>query len=150
NEVPRDVDSNHFSSRPGERNGRGSVSAAQVQNPQRRFYPEGLNDYFSGLTHEGGNLGEVAFFPQCFVWINDVRILDGWTHCTLLGFRYRIPQSSAEPLQDYNCAMDLLNHPCPSVAIICSDGLGMLITLRAGQRTLQRVQRTEWMHSPKS
>src|SRR5438132_4059363 len=70
NEVPGNVDSNHFSSRLCEGNRRRAIAAAEVQHPQWRRYPERLNQGFSRLTHHGGNLSEVAFFPQCFVWIH--------------------------------------------------------------------------------
>jgi hypothetical protein len=29
------------------------------------------------LTHQGGNLGKVAFLPQRFVWIHDSSFYDG-------------------------------------------------------------------------
>ena len=70
--VPGDIDSHHIGAQTGERQCRRAISAAQVQHPHRRRNAEGLDDRFSGLTHESGNLGEVAFFPQCFV-----RILGG-------------------------------------------------------------------------
>jgi peptidoglycan/LPS O-acetylase OafA/YrhL len=47
-------------------------------------------------------------------------------------------------------AMRRLEHLCPSVAITCSDGLWTLIPLPGDQGTLQKVQGTEWTHSPKS
>ena len=55
--------------RTGQRNRRGAVSAAEVQSRSGGVIAEGLNDRFSGLPHEGGNFGEVAFFPQCFIRI---------------------------------------------------------------------------------
>ena len=70
-EVPGNVDSSYFSPQKGQRHRRGAVSAAEVQGPQRRRYPDRLHDRFARFTHEGGNLCKVAFFPQCFVWIHD-------------------------------------------------------------------------------
>src|SRR6476646_5638191 len=58
-------------------------------------------------------------------------------------------QETWSPLQSYNCAVRLLEHPCPSVAIHCSDGLRTLIVLLGGHGTLQRDQGTEWTHSRK-
>jgi hypothetical protein len=40
NEVPGNVDSDNFSPQTGERNRRSAISAAEVQNPHRRRYPE--------------------------------------------------------------------------------------------------------------
>src|SRR4029077_1345017 len=71
NEVPSNVDSDHFSPQSRQRNRRSAISAAQVQNPQRRRYPERFDYCFSRLPHQGGNLGKVAFFPQRFIWIHD-------------------------------------------------------------------------------
>jgi len=70
NEVPGNVDSNDFSPQTGQGNRRRAISAAKVQNPQRRRYSERLNECLARLAHQGGNLGEVAFLPQCFVWIH--------------------------------------------------------------------------------
>src|SRR6266487_135889 len=71
NEVLGNVDSNNFSPQKGQRNRRSAISTAEVQNAKRRRHAERFNDCFSRLTHEGGNLGKVAFLPQRFVWIHD-------------------------------------------------------------------------------
>jgi len=39
---------------------------------------------------------------------------------------------------------------CPSVALICSNGLRAQIPLLRYHLALQRVHETEWTHSPKS
>src|ERR1700687_3626114 len=70
NEVLGNVDSNNFSPQAGEGNRRSAISAAEVQDPQRRRDPERLHDCFPRLTHQGGNLGKDAFLPQRFVWIH--------------------------------------------------------------------------------
>ncbi len=148
-QVPGDIDSHHIGAQTGQRNRRRAVSAAEVQRPQRRRYPEGLDDRFSGLTHESGNLREVAFFPQCFVWIHGGSI---WVRACFgrLEAHLVLSRLALIPLQDYNCAVRLLERPCPSVAMTCSNGWRAQIPLRGGQETLQRVRRTEWTHSPKS
>src|SRR5882724_8752752 len=68
-EIPGNVDSNDFRSQLSERNRRRAIAATQVQDADGRFYSERLNNCLARLTHQSGNLGEVAFFPQCFVWI---------------------------------------------------------------------------------
>src|SRR6266568_7378144 len=59
-------------------------------------------------------------------------------------------ETGGSPLQDYNCAMHLLEHQCPSVAMICSGGLREQIAFRVDLGTLQGVRSAEWMHSPRS
>ena len=71
NEVLGNVDSNNVSAHLCEGNGCGAISAAKVQDPQRRPYSERFYDCLSRLTHQGGNLGKVPFLPQCFVRIHD-------------------------------------------------------------------------------
>ena len=61
----------NFSSQTGQRKRRGAIPAAEVQNAQRRRYPERVYERFSRFAHEGGNLGKVTLFPQRFVWIRD-------------------------------------------------------------------------------
>jgi len=51
NEVLGNVDSNNFSPQTGERNSRSAISAAEVQNPQRRRDPERFHQGFSRFTH---------------------------------------------------------------------------------------------------
>src|SRR6266699_3091608 len=46
-------------------------SKANSHSQEGSRYPERLNDCFARLTHEGCNLGKVAFLPQRFVWIHD-------------------------------------------------------------------------------
>ena len=84
NEVLGNVDSNNFSPQKGERNRCSAISAAEVQNPQRRRYLERLDDCFTRLTHEGGNLGKVTFLPQRFVWIHVASL-------------YHVPESALRP-----------------------------------------------------
>src|SRR6185369_263604 len=64
NEVFGNVDSNHDSPQPGERDRRGAIAAAKVQHPKRWLYSERLYECFSRLTHQGGDLGKVPFLPQ--------------------------------------------------------------------------------------
>src|SRR5258708_6273872 len=71
NEVFGNVNPTTCSPKRGERNRRSAISTAEVQNPQRRRDPERPHDGFSRFTHQGGNLGKVALFPQGFVWIHD-------------------------------------------------------------------------------
>src|SRR5262245_27015926 len=71
NQVSGDIDSDNFSSQTGDWNCCGAIAAAQVQNLHLRSYPEGISDCFSRLTHERRNLCEIAFFPECFIWICD-------------------------------------------------------------------------------
>ena len=61
--VAGDIDSGHIGAQTGQRDCCRAVSAAEVQRAQRRRNPEGLDNRFSGLPHESGDLGEVAFFP---------------------------------------------------------------------------------------
>ena len=91
NEVPGDVDSDNVGAHTGQRNRGCAISAAEVQSPQRRRDPERLNDCFSGLTHERGNLGKVAFFPQRFVWIH--------AHSLLFGLPAHLIAIAVSPLQ---------------------------------------------------
>ncbi len=51
NKVPGNVDSNNVSSQTGQGNCRSTISTAEVQNTQRRRYPERLNERLSRLTH---------------------------------------------------------------------------------------------------
>ncbi len=46
-EVPGNINSDNFSSQTGERKRRGAISAAEVQNPQRRRDAERANERFS-------------------------------------------------------------------------------------------------------
>ena len=63
NEVFGNIDSHNFGSQSCEGKSSGSISAAEVQNPERHREPQGFNECLPGLTHESGNLGEVAFLP---------------------------------------------------------------------------------------
>jgi hypothetical protein len=58
-------------------------------------------------------------------------------------------QPSAVSSLQYNCAVRLLEEPCPSVSMTCSNALRMQYALHGSQETLQKVQGTEWMHSPR-
>src|SRR6185503_12538656 len=80
NEVPGNVDADNFSSHPRQGNGRGTITAAEVQHPQRRRYSERLYNGFSRLTHQGGNLRKVALLPQCFVRVHNrlVHSFENW------------------------------------------------------------------------
>ena len=51
NEVRGNIDSNNLCPETGERNRRSAVSAAEVQNPQRRRYSERFDEYFPRSTH---------------------------------------------------------------------------------------------------
>jgi len=63
-------DANNLGAQKGERNRCRAVSAAKIQGPQGPRHPEGLNDGFSRLTHEGGNPSKVTLLPQRFVRIH--------------------------------------------------------------------------------
>src|SRR5207253_10936739 len=69
-EVLRNVDSHDFGPETGERERRGAISAADIEDPHRRRDPESLHKYLSRLTHECCDLGEVTLFPQRFVRIH--------------------------------------------------------------------------------
>src|SRR3954469_25899459 len=49
-------------------------------------------------------------------------------------------QIAGSPLQVYNCAVRLSDGPCPSVAIVCSNGWGQQIPLHGDQGTLLKGQ----------
>jgi hypothetical protein len=70
NEVAGNIDANNLGAQKGERNRCRAVSAAKIQDPQGPRHPEGLNDGFSRLTHEGGNPSKVTLLPQRFVRIH--------------------------------------------------------------------------------
>src|SRR5689334_23939919 len=70
NEISGDIDSNNFSSQPGQWNRRGAVPTAEIQGPQRRPDPERFYDGLTGFAHERGNRGEITLFPKCFVRVH--------------------------------------------------------------------------------
>src|SRR5207245_741828 len=87
-EVLRNVDSHDFGPETGERERRGAISAAYIEDPNRRRNPERLYEYLSGFTHECGDLGEVALFPQRFVRIH---------HCSLRRYGSKARRHSRRP-----------------------------------------------------
>src|ERR1700685_906002 len=75
-EFSCNVDSSYFSPQTGKRHGRGAIAATEVQSAQGRRYPDRFYDALSRFTHEGGNLSEIAFFPQGFVRIHGNSLRD--------------------------------------------------------------------------
>src|SRR5207249_6426575 len=48
----------------------GAVAAAEIQHLKSLRDSEFLHDRLSAFAHRVGNAREIAFFPQCFVWIS--------------------------------------------------------------------------------
>src|SRR5678809_87236 len=49
----------------------GVTPQMKVQDLHLGCYAEGVHNCFPRLAHEGSNLCEVPFFPECLVWIHD-------------------------------------------------------------------------------
>src|SRR5262249_39989818 len=122
------------------------IATTKIQNAHRRCNSQRFDDHLSGLAHEGRDLSKVAFFPQCLVWIHTVSFLAEYprTACA------RCSSSQWEKRRSrYNCPRWLPKHPCPSVAILCSDGQSHKISLLRGRGALQKVQEPSWTSFPR-
>src|SRR5215469_3688149 len=69
-QVAGNIDSDNVCARASQWDSGGAVAAAEVENPHPRGDSKRIHHDFSGLAHEGGNLGKVTFFPQGLVWID--------------------------------------------------------------------------------
>ena len=53
--------------------GRGAVTATEIENFHAFLNAQPTDEGFSAFAHGRGDLGEIALFPECFVWIHRVR-----------------------------------------------------------------------------
>jgi hypothetical protein len=69
-QVPRDIDSPHICTefRRGQRCR--AIATAQIQYFESFRDSECLDERLSALAHGVGDAREIAFFPECFVWIS--------------------------------------------------------------------------------
>src|SRR6266576_4714587 len=81
-QVSRDIDAEYVRAefRLGQR--RGAIAAAEIQHLESFRDTESLHQRLTAFAHGIGNAREIAFFPECFVWIrwsiHNVRLSGGF------------------------------------------------------------------------
>ena len=68
-QVPRNINAQHFRSQFRCWQRRGAVAASEIQNLKAFSDSESLHERLSAFAHGLSNAREVAFFPKCSVWI---------------------------------------------------------------------------------
>src|SRR5437899_13021466 len=69
-QVGRDIDAQHVRSESRRGQCCRAIAASQVQHPKSFCDSESLHERLAAFAHGRGNAREVAFFPECFVWIH--------------------------------------------------------------------------------
>jgi hypothetical protein len=68
-EVPRNIDAKHVCAKFRLGQCRGAIAAAEIEHLESFRDSESLHQRLSAFAHGIGNAREIAFFPECFVWI---------------------------------------------------------------------------------
>src|SRR5438034_11653356 len=69
-QVARDIDAQHVRSEFRRGQCRGAIAASEIQDLEPFCDSESLHERLAAFAHGRGNAREVAFFPECFVWIH--------------------------------------------------------------------------------
>src|SRR5205814_8133606 len=69
-QVARDIDAQHVRSEFSRGQCRRAIAASEVQDLESFCDSESLHERLPAFAHGRGNAREVAFFPECFVWIH--------------------------------------------------------------------------------
>lgn len=76
-QVARDIDPGHLGAFASQGEGCGSVAATKVKDTQTGGNLKSIDERFSGVAHERGDLREIAFLPESFVGTDGSC---GWGH----------------------------------------------------------------------